>query len=163
MQNKYDTCGVKRNWLNRKLSDECFILNGIKEGKYVMYDINGNIEYECNYIYGKKNGICKSYTDGNLMKECTFIDDDIRLCKVYDKEYNLKREVTYNRTMNDILTIPFTMNGPFREYYKNGQVLFECILINNKKNGKYKRYAENGDLLYECNYVDDAYIDDVLQ
>ena len=44
-------------------------------------------------------------------------------------------------------------NGNKKEYYKNGELLYEGEYLNGERNGKGKEYYYNGKLLFEGEYV----------
>jgi antitoxin component YwqK of YwqJK toxin-antitoxin module len=46
------------------------------------------------------------------------------------------------------------LNGIYKSYYRNGQLLEEINYINDKREGVYKLYRENGQLWQEVNYID---------
>ena len=46
-------------------------------------------------------------------------------------------------------------DGPFKKYYKNGQLEFETTIKNGKKHGPWKWYYEDGDLMEEGTYRND--------
>jgi len=75
-------CGFIRNYIDcGSLIEEYFHNNGIKEGKYKLYDFRGNLLVEVEYINDKKNGNCKIYNPYKFLsmkdKELYFINDEI--------------------------------------------------------------------------------------
>ena len=46
-------------------------------------------------------------------------------------------------------------NGKGKEYYEDGQLLFEGEYLNGKRNGKGKEYYEDGQLEFEGEYIND--------
>lgn len=76
---------------------------------YLLYK-NGNIKYECRYIYSKKNGLQILYYDNQQIKEQAFYINDL-LEGYYEKWYE---------------------NGKlkYQAYYENGVFLFEKYFEN---------------------------------
>ena len=46
------------------------------------------------------------------------------------------------------------MQGIYKEYHENGQLVYEVNYIDGKMNGIYKSYHDNGQLACEVNYID---------
>ena len=108
------------------------IIYEIKNGKgYVKeYDNNGKLQFEGEYLYGKRNGKGKLYSNGWY-------------------EHYLKFEGEY---LND------KKNGKGKEYNKHGELIFEGEYFNGKKNRKGKEYyiddeGYNGKLKFEGEYI----------
>ena len=88
-------CGFIRNYIEKgNLIEEYFHNNGIKEGKYKLFDFRGNLLVEIEYINDKKNGNCKIYNPYKFLsmidKELYFIDDKLNLTENY-KTFELTR------------------------------------------------------------------------
>ena len=49
--------------------------------------------------------------------------------------------------------IGFGQDGPFQDYYENGQLKLEGNFKNGKNDGLWKHYHENGQLKYKCEYM----------
>ena len=54
--------------------------------------------------------------------------------------------------INNIIYILNNGNGKIKEYYYNGELLFEGDYLNGERNGKGKEYNEDGKLIYEGDY-----------
>ena len=64
--------------------------------------------------------------------------------KYHDKDKTkIKSEVFMNNGKKE---------GPYKSYYKNGQLWSEVNYIVGKRNGIYKSYHDNGQLKEEVNY-----------
>ena len=55
---------------NGNKCEEYSIINGVIEGSYVHYYLNGQVYISCNYLNNKKHGIYEKYNEkGNLIKQ----------------------------------------------------------------------------------------------
>lgn len=71
------SCGIIRNYIRSDgLIEEYFHNNGIKDGKYKIFDFKDILLCEIEYINDKKNGICKTYTYDNICDRILYFIDD---------------------------------------------------------------------------------------
>jgi len=87
------------------------------------------------------------YTNGQLKKDCTYIDSS-KLHGLYKEWYEnsqLKVECTYNKGV---------LHNLFKEWHKNGQISEKSNFINGNLDGLSKEWYTNGQLKKECTYVD---------
>ena len=115
------------------------LFNGIG---FDIYE-DGELEFEGNYIDGKRNGLQKYwYENGQLHKEENYKDGKKNgLHKEWYKNGQLYDEENY---------IDGKSEGLHKRYYKNGQLKME----NNLKNGKLKTqkmWSENGQIVRDWN------------
>ena len=68
---------------------------------------------------------------------------------LYNKKWNGKG---YDEN-NNILYELKNGNGNVKEYYNNGELIFEGEYLNGKRNGKGKEYDYNGELEFEGEYL----------
>ena len=111
--------------------------NGI--GKVKEYYKNGQLKFEGEYLYGKRNGKGKEY---NYKGELIFEGDYLYSMKLKGKEYiNGKLEYVgeylYNKKWNG------------KEYDENGKIISEL----KNGNGNVKEYDDNGYLEFEGEYL----------
>ncbi|MBR6412849.1 MAG: toxin-antitoxin system YwqK family antitoxin [Alphaproteobacteria bacterium] len=64
----------------------------------------------------------------------------------YYKSGKVKRAYTFDKTGQ--------RQGPYEEYYENGQLEIKCIYKDGKIDGPYEEYYENGQLCIKCTYRD---------
>ena len=114
----------------------------IKEGKsYVKeYYDNGNIEFEGEYLDGKRNGKGKEY---NYLYHFINFEGEYLNGKRNGKgkEYNKNGKLLFE---GDYLNGK-QWNGILREYFYNGKLKFEKELINGRFSGICNKYSENQD------------------
>ena len=120
--------GAIFNALNDHLIYEGGIKDGKKHGKGKEYGKFGNIEYEGEYLNGKRKKI-KLYN---------------RFINQYDKEGNL---IYHGNEIN------IEMNGKVKEYDNENRLLFEGEYLQGERNGKGKEYNNIGGLLFEGEYL----------
>lgn len=124
--------GIFRNYHpNGQLKIQVYHNNGLFEGEYIYYDMDGlcdidkhNIMYQEYYINGVKDGNYISYWgDGTIQKK-----------------------ITYNNGK---------LNGKYRSYYENGNLKIICNYKNGLKNGLYIEYHKNKNRFHKiCHYKD---------
>ena len=102
------------------------------------------MEFEGEYLYGKKNGEGKEYTylnENKLIFEGEYLND----YKIKGKEYNLKGTLMYEGEY-----LYDKKNGKGKEYYEDGHLLYEGEFLSNKRtNGKIYYYDYFGEYIYE--------------
>ena len=120
------------------------LING--SGKVKEYDIQGNLEFEGEYLKGKKNGKgIIYYNNGNILYEGYFLNDKKN---GKGKEYNSKGKIEFEGEYLD----GEKMKGKIKEYdYDNNKLVFEGEYINGKK--KRKEYDNRGKLIFEGEYL----------
>ena len=113
---------------------------GKKNGKGKNYDINGNLLFEGEYLYGFiLKG--KQYIKGKLEYEGEYLYYNKWNGKGYDENGNIKYELING-------------NGKVVEYFlEHGKLMFEGEYLNGKRNGKGKQYDIDGFLIYESEYL----------
>ena len=92
-------------------------------GKVKEYNRKGLLEFDGEYLNGKRNGKGKEY---DLYTGLLF----------FEGEY-----------------LNGQKNGKGKEFWEDGNLLFEGEYLNGKKNGKGKEYHPNGKVLFEGNYL----------
>ncbi len=106
------------------------------DGKFQVFNSNGDIQFECNLLDGKYHGIQSGYMNG-LTSYLINFKNGVRdgNCLKYDILGNLH---TYSKYKDNKL------NGKFREFYPGRKIKSSCIYVDGLKNGIYKRYYKNG-------------------
>lgn len=107
----------------------------------------------CAGVGGKMRlrGYAKCYYDnGNIERETEWVDSDsgtrsiLRIDKGYYKNGNPKWEYSYNSKGN--------MDGVRRQWYENGQLIYESYYKDSKEDGVFKKWREDGSLISESHY-----------
>lgn len=128
---------------------------GLLYGKYIEYDLEGNITIICNYNNGVLNGIYSEYKDGKIYSDINYENGLKNGIKNY---YHYKNDnkiiIQIDMYKEDML------NGSSIIYnIENGKKVYEINYKNNIKDGKCIEYIydENGDLINqnEIEYKDD--------
>lgn len=158
------------NSITRENKVECMYNNGILNGEYISYHLNGKIREKMVYKDNLKNGKYIHYrTDGTILEEGEYLnnqrngkwseyrgnEEKINIIYVdgkrvstqillYDSTGHIEREINYKD--NDYET-DHTL------YYKSGKVKAKIAYVGGY--GKYKEYYENGNIKEEGNYADD--------
>ena len=111
-------------------------------GKIKEYSFDDELEFEGEYLYGKKHGYGKEYYKGKLEFEGEYYYNEKWKGKEYKYNYEskeLEREYEY---------LLGKKNGKALEYFEDGKIKFEGEYINGLKwNGK--GYDSDGNLVYE--------------
>ena len=133
--------GKKYDIINDYLEFEGEYLNGKRNGKGKEYNSKGKLKFEGEYLNGKRNGKGKEYyLNGRLMFEGDYING----LKWNGKGYDIHNNIVYELKNG---------NGYVKEYYKKGKLFFEGEYLNGKKNGKCKYYFLNDRLMSEGEYI----------
>ena len=137
-------------------------LYGERNGKGKEYRAN-NLIFEGEYKNGKRHGYGKEYNDDKfLIFEGEYLYDQKIRGKAYLKgnlEYS--GDYLFNRKFNGIGydkygNIIYQLkdgNGKVKEYYRNGNLIFEGEYLNGNKNGYGKEYNSDGKLIYKGKYI----------
>lgn len=112
----------------------------VKHGHYQSFYKNGITKMTVNYIKGQKDGIGTIYDEKSKIKEqAEFKNGKLNgIRKIFDVEQDLVLiEETY---AND------NFEGPYKSYYKNGQLKQDGQYVNGAMGGIWKYYYETGQL-----------------
>jgi len=123
------------------------IKNGKKEGPWVGYYKNGQLDYKGTYKNGKWDGPWVSYYDnGQLWLKGTYKDGKWDGPWVY---YYKDGQLDYKGTYKD-----GKLDGPWETYYYNGQLSEKGNYKDDEKEGLWVSYYKNGQLDYKGTYKD---------
>ena len=132
---------IKEFYFNSKILIKGYYLNAKKNGKGKHYNIDGNLDFEGEYLYNRKRKGKEYYKNGKLRFEGEYLYDKKWSGKGYDIEGNKIYELING-------------NGPVKEYQEDfGFPSFEGEYLNGKRNGKGKEYDHNGKVKYEGEYL----------
>ena len=65
-------------------------------------------------------------------------------CKVIRTYHYINNE----KIKEEYFVINNKINGEYKKYYENGQLLLICNYIDGKRNGEYKAYYDNGQFIF---------------
>jgi antitoxin component YwqK of YwqJK toxin-antitoxin module len=141
-----------------KKSMEYLIINGLKEGKAIIYDSLGNKFGEGEYLNDKQNGLWTYYyPNGSKLAQGNFISGDggNKGKSGVPKNGRDGQWILYHKngkTDQDAIYKNGMINGYFKKYYDSGQIKQECFYNSDKINGLMTLFYENGKLKQESNY-----------
>ena len=116
-------------------------LNGKRNGKGKEYYPSGVVKFEGEYINGMKNGVGKEYySNGKLKMECLYLYGKKWDAKIYDKNNKITGEIKDGK-------------GFIQEFDDNKELIFEGNYLNGEINGMCKKYNLNK-LSFEGEYID---------
>jgi len=147
--------------INRK----CNYINGVLDGEYSTTDCQGNMENLSFYKNNKKINFEKSWKNGILVCEKIFLEDNINIIKIYNKNGTPFSENYYIDNQNHGIQKFWDNDGEYYEYnydkgiliykknwYKKGNLKYEKIFEND--NDYYKqKWHENGIRSFESKIV----------
>lgn len=111
-------------------------LNGIRNGSYTRYDIDGNIILQGNYLVGMQHGDWKWYNEGKLVTEATYQYNDLHGKLV---RYNEEGETDYVEYYNN-----GQKTGEWTSYHDNGKISIIEHYKNDKLHGKKSLFNPSG-------------------
>lgn len=164
----------KNGYLIGKEKVNRYVADSLKNGKWVTFFPNGNIQSEEYYKYGVKNGYFKEYSvDGSLLTIVKYVDGvlikdaeevvnpDIK--KEYYPGGQLKKAGSFKDNIPE---------GPLREYSEDGEIISTTIYSKGKiiatgrddgtfmKQGLWKEFYETGELKSIGKYINGKKIGD---
>jgi antitoxin component YwqK of YwqJK toxin-antitoxin module len=164
--------------------------NGLKQGKWKFFYVNGKVKTEGVYRDDKRNGYFKEYDEKGMLTDVSkYVNDvkqeaapelvklDIRTDYYPDgkvktrasykgdvpegvrREYSTNGEVTAAYTYQKGIVIAEGIvddegvrDGPWKEFYADGQLRAEGLYRNGNRIGKWRFYHPNGNLEQEGSY-----------
>jgi antitoxin component YwqK of YwqJK toxin-antitoxin module len=110
-------------------------LDGRRYGLHRNWDENGKLTYECEFIDGKRNGIQKIYTDGQIRFYTEYEDDKMNGVSKSWLRGNLFSEENYkNDVLDGFYKIYETRESDY-SVHKIGDLKLICDYKNGEKNG----------------------------
>lgn len=131
---------------------------GLRQGNFFNYHKSGKIYWIDFYTADKEMGTQEFYENGLLEKNSTYSydyseHDGHDLKKTVETEYyedgSLKIQRVIQELKDDI------EEEDFKEYFQNGFLKTESIIIDLDKNGIFREFYENGNTKYEGIFKDD--------
>lgn len=151
--NDYDmdlekVCSTGIHFFLTRRCAELYGLDTIKNGLYERWHDNGQKEYDCMYVNGKRHGLYQSWhTNGQKRSEYIYVNGLYHgLCKTWYTNGQKYMEWMYTRGQRDGLQLMWFMTG---------QKLEESNYVNGKLNGLHQRWYPNGQMSIESRYVND--------
>jgi len=164
---QYSDIGIRQSVYNEKYEDKTFI----KDGEYISYHLNGEMNEFGLYINGYRAGLWnmfdqdgnktfdkyytyntadenKDYTKTNIIK---FNDYGDKLLKYSVNSYLLCRPAQdcFNTVYADEV-----MEGEYVLYYDNGNIKEKGSYLNNIKNGLWTEYYTNGNVKSTIDFIE---------
>ena len=127
-ENKFLVNNDEKNKGEKLLNKSRNIINKLNDGKYEIkeYDEDGDLIFEGEYLYEKRNGKAKEYNKNNsLLFEGIYINGKRN---GFGKEY-------------------------YGYYKHDNKIKFEGFYSHGKRSGKGKEYNDKGDLIFEGEYL----------
>lgn len=123
---------------------------GRKQGHWKVYDTNGNIKLEGNYVNGKPIGLFKFfYPDGHKKALINNLDSGkVTYATLFHENGNLMAKGKYLKQQKDSLWQYFDQ--------ENGKLLSEEFYSDGKKQGIVKTYYPSGEVAEEVTYKNDV-------
>jgi antitoxin component YwqK of YwqJK toxin-antitoxin module len=132
----------KHNHSRRYRIAEQDFKNGLIDGHYKAFDLDGTLKYDLLYVKGNSLGKSVYYmADGKTPKQTNnYLNDSVFVATIYFDGGVKKQEQTMLRN------VP---NGPSKVYYPNGQLMSTATFLNGQFNDTLKYYYDNGALWTE--------------
>jgi len=153
------------NIINNCLYFEAEYINGERNGKCKLYDVQGKLQFEGEFRNEMKNGKGKEYDflGHYLPFEGEYLYDQKRMGKEYYTNGIVKfeGELLYDKPWNGkgydlkgkLIYKLINGNGKIKEFDDEGRIEYIGEYKNGKRNGKGKEYDNNGRIKYEGEYV----------
>ena len=142
---QYSDIGIRQSVYNEKYEDNTFI----KDGEYISYHLNGEMNEFGLYINGYRAGLWNMFNqDGN---------------KTFDKYYSYKT-VDMNEEYTETNVVKFNDNGTkYLEYSVNSYIMcrpaqdcFNTVYANEVMEGDYTLYYDSGTVKEQGNYLNNV-------
>jgi antitoxin component YwqK of YwqJK toxin-antitoxin module len=164
----------KNGYLVGKEKVNRYNTDSLKQGKWVSFYPNGNIQSEAYYMAGIKSGYFKEYSqDGNLLSVVKYINGELQkdaeeVAKLDIKtEYYpngaFKRVGSYKNNISEGITREYSLDGKIdsAKVYKNGVIVGKGIVDEQGlKQGIWTEYYDAGELKDHGKYVNGLKIGD---
>ncbi len=138
--NLYDSYTTENNIVKIYLKETTYYKDGKKDGLYIKYYKNGNIEAQITYKNNEVYGLYEDYHDNGLLKSKTYLIQNKRNDK-YEEYDIIGNPIVISFYDNELL------NGLYKDYYENSNIIkSEIMYKNGELNGDYKTYYKNGNL-----------------
>ena len=179
---KNDILIKKRDYYkNGQLRGEGNVKNGELNGPFKQYYKNGKLKSEGTLQSDELHGTILFFNDnGILYNERVYDMGIVTNDKFYSEDGSIKSPINFNllyknpsdelyykkdtekpysgqvvgKNNNFVTLIEGRPDGPYKEYYENGQLQSEGTTKDSKRVGPYKGYYENGQLQSEGTYKD---------
>ncbi|UZR99902.1 toxin-antitoxin system YwqK family antitoxin [Chondrinema litorale] len=133
LQKEYEVYYNENGTLIYKVSLE----NGLRNGEFVQYDNDGNLQLINNWIDGKRNGYYTSYFKNGKVEKKGFFKDD-----------SLSSEYTFFDSLGNKIEkgnyLDGKLHGDMFGYYPNGHIKTQAFFKNGLLEGKVITYYPNG-------------------
>lgn len=120
--------------------------NGLVEGIYEMFDLEGNLKGISHFKNGLHHGEFKSFHKNGVLSELGNYFNDL-IEGEFKSFYESGKLETKRNYVNGKMT------GEYFSYYENGNLEVFCNVIEGIQHGEFSSYHENGKLKQKGNYV----------
>lgn len=160
----------KRGFISNRERINRYDSEGKKHGNWKYFYENGNLQLECIYKHGLRNGYYKEYDiDGNLLTALKYVDGEkqdfvpeftrLDLKTEYYPDGKVKVKATFKDDKPEGVWRQYSEDGEIEVsyFYKNGIIIGEGIITEQgERNGNWKEYFDNGILKGEGYYDHDV-------
>ncbi len=147
--------GVYRTRLQYNSYSVGFYQRDKKEGLFKIFNHQGRLYQEINYVDDKPHGIRKTHHNSRIIMTELFIDGDIKEIKHFFEDGSLFQHYICGDGKK---------NGPFTEHYEDGTIRTKGNYSDDKQDGEFIYYYRNGViekiLLYTrdmCHIIEEFY------
>ena len=159
----------KKGFISNRERINRYDRGGKKHGNWKYFFENGNLQLECIYKHGLRNGYYKEYDiDGNLLQAFKYIDGEkqefvaeltkLDVKKEYYTDGKIKIQATYKDDKPEGVWREYNEEGEIESsyIYKNGLIIGEGIITEQgERDGNWKEYFDDGALKGEGSYDHD--------
>jgi len=159
---KAEFTGIQKIWHDLgNIKEEFFHINGVRQGEYTKYYLDGKVEEKYFFVNNKKHGeYFKYHKNGVLILYAQYINDKINGVhkEFFDFSGRIKKQMNYVNNKK---------NGEYIEYHENtsedDKIKIICNFKNDKKYGEYKEYYEDSQIKILCNFVNNRFCGEYLK
>ncbi len=146
----FDSLGNKTGlWIgyynNKTVAYKGNYLKGLKDSIWVYYNIDGDIDKIERFEIGRKNGLTKIYSKGNLYDEINY-KNDVKDGK-HTHYYTTSNKINFlQEYRND------TLHGEFKLFFENGKLKQHGAFKNGRNIGEWLTFSERGEIIERIFY-----------
>lgn len=105
-------------------------------GVFWSWGPGGDLLFQLNHLYGKRDGVCRSWSAGQLASESEWCRGVLAgTCRMWRPNGRLYQEIEYSDNEKD---------GVFRQWFANGQIQEQSLWCNGRRHGLTVTWFSNG-------------------
>lgn len=135
---------------HRTLAKTVSFVDGLEEGEFTEYYLDGEIKYKGFYVKGKKKGEVKEFYESGKIKEIENFDTGKITYFFENGKVEETGFVKYGEYINE-------RTGEWKENYENGKLKSIGNYSSSNRVGKWQQYHDNGQLSATGIYKDDGF------